>query len=96
MHMSLIAYGGVRIETSGRCDLSQHIAFTKAEINDAGVQHLDQRPSNMLWNTEVQRVMFIDFGRAVINDKRKRSPYNTSSSRPKKLQQVNIGQSVIV
>lgn len=91
-----MAYGGVSLETSGRCDLTEHIASTKAEIYEAGVQHLDQRPSNMLWNTEAQRVMFIDFGGAVINDKRKASPRATFTSKPKKSRQGYIGHSVVV
>ncbi|RLL95636.1 hypothetical protein CFD26_104626 [Aspergillus turcosus] len=41
------------------------------EIQEAGVEHLDQRLAKMLWNAEAQRVMFIDFGRAAINEKRK-------------------------
>jgi hypothetical protein len=58
-HMSLMAYGGVSLETSGRRDLNEHMTLTKAEIQEAGVKHLDQRPTNMLWNAEAQRVKLL-------------------------------------
>ncbi|KAH2020787.1 hypothetical protein KXV43_002563 [Aspergillus fumigatus] len=96
VHMSLMAYGGVSLETSGRRDLNEHIALTKAEIQEAGVEHLDQRPANMLWNAEAQRVMFIDFGRAAINEKRKVSPPAIFLPRPKRLRQHQTGQRVTV
>jgi hypothetical protein len=96
VHMSLMAYGGVRLETSGRSDLQEHIARTKAQIHEAGVDHLDQRPANMLWNEEVQRVMFIDFGRAVINNKRKVSPAAVYLPPPKRLRQRHTRRGVVV
>ncbi|KAK9584966.1 hypothetical protein V6Z90_007485 [Aspergillus fumigatus] len=93
-----MAYGGVSLETSGRRNLNEHIALTKAEIQEASVEHLDQRPANMLWNAEAQRVMFIDFGRAAINEKRKRkvSPPGIFLPRPKRLRQRHTAHHVTV
>ncbi|PYI30276.1 hypothetical protein BP00DRAFT_437024 [Aspergillus indologenus CBS 114.80] len=67
IHMSLMAHGGIGLPSI--CGLEKQINDTKAQIRAAGGEHLDVRPSNMLWNAEVQRVMFIDFGRAIINKK---------------------------
>ncbi|KAH2751090.1 hypothetical protein KXV94_002597 [Aspergillus fumigatus] len=57
---------------------------TRSEISDAGIEHLDERAPNMLWNEEMQRVMFIDFGRAQVTRRRKslgRKPHSSKSSR---------------
>ena len=96
VHMSLMAYDGVSLETSGRRDINEHISYTKAQIDEAGIQHLDQWPANMLWNAEVRRVMFIDFGRAVINEKRRVSSLAAILPRPKRLRQLHSGRGAVV
>ncbi|KAL4769305.1 hypothetical protein BDW60DRAFT_210229 [Aspergillus nidulans var. acristatus] len=99
VHMSLMAYGGVSLDMSGRPgrrDLNEHIARTRSQIHEAGVDHQDQRPANMLWNAEVQRVMFIDFGRAVIKEKRKVSPPAAYLPGPNRLRQRHTSRGVLV
>ncbi|KAL8915698.1 MAG: hypothetical protein Q9172_006749 [Xanthocarpia lactea] len=75
-HMMLLSWGG---ELSGYNDekkptdsvgrMIRREAFrTLREIEDEGVDQRDFRPPNLLWNAEVQRVMLIDFERAVIED----------------------------
>ncbi|KAL8910202.1 MAG: hypothetical protein Q9171_004500 [Xanthocarpia ochracea] len=75
-HMMLLSWGG---ELSGYNDeekptdsvgrMIRREAFrTLREIEDEGVDQRDFRPPNLLWNAEVQRVMVIDFERAVIED----------------------------
>ncbi|KAL1957288.1 hypothetical protein VTO42DRAFT_6194 [Malbranchea cinnamomea] len=76
IHMCLMAWGGEDLG-DGVHNRAEQIARTRDEIYAAGVVHLDERDLNMLWNPEVQRVQFVDFGRAKIicprNLKRKSS-----------------------
>ncbi|KAB8070337.1 hypothetical protein BDV29DRAFT_160578 [Aspergillus leporis] len=54
-----------------------------SKLSDDGIEHLDERAPNMLWNDEVQRVMFIDFGHAKATRKRKSSGLKRHSSKSK-------------
>ncbi|KAF7594887.1 hypothetical protein BBP40_007921 [Aspergillus hancockii] len=85
IHMSLMAWGGVALKDADLADCQRQVERTKIEIHGAGVEHLDLRAPNMLWNEEMQRIMFIDFGRAKVNRKRKGStlaPILPQSKRP--------------
>ncbi|KAE8352571.1 hypothetical protein BDV28DRAFT_134969 [Aspergillus coremiiformis] len=73
IHISLMAWGGDALQENNCARLQHCIDRTNAEIRNAGVFHLDLRPPNFLWNEEMQRVMFIDFGRATTRQKRKAS-----------------------
>lgn len=66
IHMSLIAWGGEPIEDESYPEFEAQIQRTKAEVYEAGVEHLDVRCANLLWNEEMKRIMLIDFGRVNI------------------------------
>lgn len=66
IHMSLIAWGGEPIEDESYSEFEAQIQRTKAEVYEAGVEHLDARCANLLWNEEMKRIMLIDFGRVNI------------------------------
>lgn len=75
MHESaylLMAWGGKALKEDER-SFKNEIDRTRSEISGAGIEHLDERAPNMLWNEEVQRVMFVDFGRARVTRRRKPS-----------------------
>ncbi|KAI4086487.1 MAG: hypothetical protein LQ344_007506 [Seirophora lacunosa] len=72
IHMLLLAYGGMRIDQVDEIDKSRDlgadlIAFQK-ELASYGVRHGDLVDRNILWNTEMQRLMFIDFERSTIDE----------------------------
>lgn len=46
--------------------LKHKILETITEVRRAGINQMDVRLPNLLWNQEVQRVILIDFGRATI------------------------------
>ncbi|KAK2787209.1 hypothetical protein FQN52_007298 [Onygenales sp. PD_12] len=68
VHMGLMAWGGQDFQSArpSHIDEGEQIARTRDEINAAGIEHLDEGNLNMLWNEELQRVLFIDFGRVRI------------------------------
>lgn len=66
--------GGGKALKEDECSFFKNeIDRTRSEISDAGIEQLDERAPNMLWNEEVQRVMFVDFGRARVTRRRKPS-----------------------
>ena len=70
IHMMLMAWGGSRIDSPSSLPklqlvMKQAIHAIHA-IHELGILHMDVSPRNILWSDELQRVMFIDFERAVI------------------------------
>ena len=62
IHMLLISWGGERADRfKGKEILETEICQFEDEIKQLGVQHNDIIPDNMLWNDNIQSVMFIDF-----------------------------------
>ncbi|EED22524.1 conserved hypothetical protein [Talaromyces stipitatus ATCC 10500] len=57
---------------------------TKEDIRRLGVRHGDLHESNILWNTELGRVQFIDFHKAELSWTKKRKRDATNSSRPRR------------
>ena len=74
-HMLLMSWGGetiYHIEEQGKAIKEDTPEFirketerTVVEVEDLGVDQDDVRPPNLLWNEEAQRIMLIDFERAV-------------------------------
>ncbi|KAH2761581.1 hypothetical protein KXW10_000403 [Aspergillus fumigatus] len=83
VHTTLMSWGGKALKED-ECSFFNEIGRTRSEISDSGIEHLDERAPNMLWNEEVQRVMFIDSGRAQVTQKRKSSGRKPHSSKPKR------------
>ena len=84
IHMLLLSWGGERVDKfKGVKNLEMEVKRFESEVARLGVQHGDLRRPNMLWNEEVDGVMFIDLERATeiptrtlqefsVNQKRKR------------------------
>lgn len=61
-HMLLIAWGGEHIKDIQHNDaVIQEVSRSKKLIRSLGVIHQDLRPDNILWNTELDRALIIDF-----------------------------------
>lgn len=66
-HMLLMAWGGTPLtESQWHEKSSAKTAMEKSygEIRKLGVRHGDIRPQNSLWNSELNRVLLIDFERS--------------------------------
>ena len=64
-HMLLMSWGGERVDqVEGVRNLEMEVKRFEGKLARSGVRHEDLRPPNMLWNKEVDKVMFIDFERA--------------------------------
>ena len=67
IHMLLMSWGGERAyKFKGVGDLEAPVKQFEDEIERLGVQHNDLIPANILWNDQIQKVMFIDFEAATI------------------------------
>ena len=68
LHMLLMSWGGELADedesVKGWKGLQRETWRTAAEVQRAGIDQMDVRPPNLLWNREVGRVMLIDFERA--------------------------------
>ena len=84
IHMSLMAWAGEDLEGERYSTLSAEIQRTQTEVQEAGIEHLDVRCENLLWNEEMKRVMLIDFGRVNILRKRKDPDLSSVSQNSKK------------
>jgi hypothetical protein len=75
VHMLYMAWGGEHADDHTPpippATLEYEQRRSLAELADSGVFHQDARPANMLWNTEKNRVMMIDFERSTASGKRK-------------------------
>ena len=69
LHMLLMSWGGEvadEDETAKEmAGMQKEIRRTVAEVRRAGIDQMDVRSPNLLWNREAQRVMLIDFKRAI-------------------------------
>lgn len=65
LHMLLMSYGGTSISMKDKAMKSQAQDF-EVQLDRLGVQHGDMRTTNMLWNQELQRLIFIDFERSTM------------------------------
>lgn len=92
IHMSLMAWAGKDLEGERYWNLGAEIQRTQIEVQEAGIEHLDVRCENLLWNEEVKRVMLIDFGRANILRKRKDPDLSNISPNPKRRASKRIDQ----
>ncbi len=70
LHMLLMSWGGNLADEDesmkDSSELQKEIKRTVTEVRRAGVDQMDVRPPNLLWNREAQRVMLIDFERAAM------------------------------
>ncbi|KAK8036897.1 metalloprotease-like protein [Apiospora phragmitis] len=68
VHMMLMSWGGERAADAGiqAADLKAQCHRSSRDVCAVGVDHNDERDVNLLWNVERQRVMLIDFDRAVL------------------------------
>lgn len=68
-HMLLLSYGGEPLwkkSVPRLDDMDDRAEKAWAQLRQLGVRHGDQRAPNVVWNTELQRVMCIDFGMAEV------------------------------
>ena len=69
LHMLLMSWGGnfahENSSVKNSSELRKEIKRTTAEMEAQGIHQMDIRPPNLFWNQEAQRVMLIDFERAV-------------------------------
>ena len=69
VHMLLMSWGGERAWTDPRCqgrDLGTEVARAETKLSRHYVDHGDIRKANVLWNSENDGVMLIDFERSRI------------------------------
>ncbi|KAI4096007.1 MAG: hypothetical protein LQ344_001241, partial [Seirophora lacunosa] len=64
-HMMLLSYGGGRVYNLND-SMEMQVKSFATKLNRYGVKHGDLREANMLWNAELQRLVFIDFERSTI------------------------------
>lgn len=69
-HMLFMSWGGKRIDYQSPQPDSQLMTKQAMDaihaIHKCGILHKDVMPRNLLWNEEIQHVMFIDFERSMI------------------------------
>lgn len=63
-HMLLMAWAGERLTQSQWQDKLNAVKRSHAKIRELGVSHGDVRRSNTLWNSELNRILIIDFHKA--------------------------------
>ncbi|GAB0136262.1 hypothetical protein EsDP_00004569 [Epichloe bromicola] len=64
-HMLVMGWGGESLEKIGEgSEIRAEIKRSVREIQRLGVIHGDLRRENMLWNTELRRILIIDFHRS--------------------------------
>lgn len=67
IHMLLLAYGGTSVDANPRHGiLAADVRRFVKDIRRFGVRHNDLEERNMLWSSELGRVMFIDFERSTV------------------------------
>jgi predicted acylesterase/phospholipase RssA len=97
LHMLLMSWGGEAADedeaVKGMAGMQEEIQRTVAEVRRAGVDQMDVRSPNLLWNREAQRVMLIDFERAhaakkramqEISPNKRRKPFKSSMRRTRR------------
>ncbi|KAL8922521.1 MAG: hypothetical protein Q9172_003528 [Xanthocarpia lactea] len=73
LHMLLMSYGGTPIYSTDESMRLQVHQF-EAKLDRLGVQHRDLTRPNMLWNQELQRLVFIDFERSRLEPRVNKTP----------------------
>ncbi|KAL8707807.1 MAG: hypothetical protein Q9220_007214 [cf. Caloplaca sp. 1 TL-2023] len=73
LHMLLLSYGGTPVQSLDDLMYTQVDDFRK-QLQRVGIRHGDLERSNMLWNDELQRLLFIDFERSVVLRRAKPKP----------------------
>ena len=90
LHMLLMSWGGGLADEDEAMRntpaLRKGIQRTTAEVREAGIDQMDVRSPNLLWNREVQRVMLIDFERAALI---KLGPKNNGVRKERAMQEVS-------
>ncbi|KAI4111321.1 MAG: hypothetical protein LQ345_006821, partial [Seirophora villosa] len=81
IHMLLLSYGGKGMPTDLEPGEWRQVTDFAKSIATVGMRHGDLTPLNMLWNEELQRIMFVDFERSVIIRTQRQAP----SSKPNHL-----------
>ena len=78
VHMLLMSWGGDVAESyetvKTRPSFQAELRRTVAEVTLAGINQADLRPPNVLWNRELDRLMLIDFERAMFLNRDRRCP----------------------
>lgn len=88
--MMLMSWAGTRLRHNMRpqgVDFEKEQERSLATLTSTGICHNDIRPANLVWNSEQQRVMVIDFNQATVMRSQKRkdaSFYSDLSARPKR------------
>ena len=74
VHMLFLSWGGTRIDRhidrNNEGDMLAQATNSLQAIHRLGVLHHDAMPRNMLWNTEGGSVMFVDFERAKVVERK--------------------------
>ncbi|KAI4176258.1 MAG: hypothetical protein LQ348_006015 [Seirophora lacunosa] len=81
IHMLLLSYGGKGMPRDLEPGEWRQVTEFGKSIATVGMRHGDLTPLNMLWNEELQRIMFVDFERSVIIPTQRQAP----SSKPNPL-----------
>ncbi|KZF24821.1 hypothetical protein L228DRAFT_243546 [Xylona heveae TC161] len=93
-HMLLMAYAGESTSNLQHSRaLTRELSRSRKEIRNLGVVHQDLRPDNILWNSELERILIIDFHRSELDlrlmkkpvGSLKRSLCNTQEQKVKRL-----------
>ncbi|KAL8723970.1 MAG: hypothetical protein Q9166_008200 [cf. Caloplaca sp. 2 TL-2023] len=65
IHLLMMSHGGEMVQGLDR-QMQKQISRFEAKLDRLGIKHEDLRRPNMLWNNELQRLIFIDFERSTI------------------------------
>jgi serine/threonine protein kinase len=79
-HMLLMAWGGEPLTESQWQTKLHAVKRSLGKIHELGVRHGDVRPPNTLWNSELNRVLIIDFHKSELLKTQTRIPKRTSGS----------------
>ena len=74
VHLMLMGYAGRKLARQHDLDRSRMVQQAENSlqaIHNLGVLHRDPIPGNLIWNEENGRVMFIDFERAAVQNRRR-------------------------
>ncbi|KAI1829001.1 hypothetical protein DTO006G1_7024 [Penicillium roqueforti] len=95
-HMLVMGWAGestAKLEQT--TELRREIKRSKKKIRALGVRHLDLRPDNILWNSELGRALIIDFHRCEL-DCRPAADRSGSLKRPRREEQMSRSKRVRV
>ncbi|KAL8825179.1 MAG: hypothetical protein Q9170_007897 [Blastenia crenularia] len=72
VHMMLLSHAGERVSNLSDA-MNMQVKSFQSKLTRFGVQHGDLREPNMLWNKELQRLLFIDFERSTFLPREKKA-----------------------